>query len=756
MTWDAVVPTPDNYVVELQAPGFTSTMSASGTSVDWSGIPEGLMTFGVLAVVNGRWVSDPTLVQFTVPPGVSQICRVPETNPSAVTAAWTNATTLHITWNAAVPGPGAPPVTSYTVCLSSTNSTGCGGTDGQTSYDMNTSGFDFGNGAVTVAVKSRNAIGTYEPGAQIPAIPPASSATDGVVPCPGGGSYTMASGVITGNTGCTGAVSLSTGTTAIGPNAFANSAVTFVSIPSGVLTIGASAFQNSTVGNVQIPSTVTTIGDSAFNQSHLQSVSIPDSVTSLGSQVFFNIGALTSVHLGAGITSIPIAAFQNDNALTTVNFPAGLQSIATSAFWGTNLGAVVLPDSVTSIGESAFLGAGVTSIQLDSGLVSIGTNAFQGDAGLTTISFGPNLTTLGSTPFNGTSLTAYTVDPGNTTFSAVDGALFNKAGTTMLGFPTGRTGVYVIPDSVTSIGDGAFSGSHLTSVTIGAGLTTIPESMFQNSSLVNVTIPDTVTTIGVCAFCGTQMVSASIPNSVTSMGGQAFFGDSALTTVHFGTGLTAIPSDTFQNDNALTTVNFPAGLQSIGNGAFRNTNLGAVVLPDSLTTIGDGAFLSAQVTTVNFGTGITSVGASAFQGDTISTVIYCGTNPAVFANQNFPVSPICAHIPDAPAITAVAAVDQSSVQVTYTAPANDNGSAITGYTAIAEPGAIRGSLSQAGGGTITVSGLQPQTTYTFTVVAVNVAGPSVPSAASDAITTPHEGLMPTFGTVTATADGFTV
>lgn len=89
--------------------------------------------------------------------------------------------------------------------------------------------------------------------------------------------------------------------------------------------------------------------------------------------------------------------------------------------------------------------------------------------------------------------------------------------------------------------------------------------------------------------------------------------------------------------------------------------------------------------------------------------------------------------PDAPTIgTAVAAPAQATVS--FTAPSSDGGSVITSYTATSSPGGITGTLSQAGSGSITVTGLTNDTAYTFTVTATNAIGTSTASAPSDSVT----------------------
>jgi hypothetical protein len=92
-------------------------------------------------------------------------------------------------------------------------------------------------------------------------------------------------------------------------------------------------------------------------------------------------------------------------------------------------------------------------------------------------------------------------------------------------------------------------------------------------------------------------------------------------------------------------------------------------------------------------------------------------------------------VPGAPTIGTATATGVTTATVSYTAPANNGGSVITSYTATSSPSGITGTLSQAGSGTITVSGLTGNTSYTFTVTATNGVGTSAASAASNSITT---------------------
>ena len=151
-----------------------------------------------------------------------------------------------------------------------------------------------------------------------------------------------------------------------------------------------------------------------------------------------------------------------------------------------------------------------------------------------------------------------------------------------------------IPDSVTSIGAAAFRGcDELTSVSIPNGVRSIENSTFSGCrGLTGVNIPDSVTSIGVKAFDGCiSLTSMNIPDSVTSIGERAFSRCTGLSSVSIGNGVKSIGDGAFLNGGRLTSVSIGNSVTSIGSAAFSGcTGLTSVTIPDSVTSIGDGAF----------------------------------------------------------------------------------------------------------------------------------------------------------------------
>jgi len=280
-----------------------------------------------------------------------------------------------------------------------------------------------------------------------------------------------------------------------------------------------------------------------------------------------NNTSLTALSIPNSVNSIENNAFSGCSRLVIATIPSSVTSIGDMLFFGcTSLSTINLPNSVTSIGSGAFgYCRSLTSFTIPSNVTSIGSNAFSDCSSLTgTLTIPNSVTNIGSGAFNAcTGLTRINVDSGNPNFSSDGlGVLFNKAQTILIQCPSGRTGLYIIPSSVTSIGEYAFAFcSGLTSITIPNSVTSIGSGAFQDCSGLTgtLTIPNSVTSIGSNAFGNCSgLTSITIPSSVTNIEGNAFFGCSGLTSITIPSSVTSIGSGAFLNCTKLVTVYLPA------------------------------------------------------------------------------------------------------------------------------------------------------------------------------------------------------
>jgi subtilase family serine protease len=289
----------------------------------------------------------------------------------------------------------------------------------------------------------------------------------------------------------------------------------------------------------------------------------------------------------------------NDFSYTTNN-----GTITITAYTGAG-GALTIPSSITgltvaSIGDSAFQGnTNLTSVTIPNGVTSIGQFAFYQCSILTNVNIPSSVISIGDYAFDYCyKLEDFVVDNSNSAYSSPEGILFNKNQTVLVQFPAGRGGNYIIPDSVTDVGAGAFLYcTSLLSVTIPNSVTTIGAYGFDNcSSLVSVVIPDSVTSIGDYAFtfC-TNLINVEIGNGVTSLGQEAFFYCSSLTTVAIGNSVNSIGSSAFGSCFSLPCITLPNSVIDIGDYAFSGClKMSNAIIGSGVVTIGDGAFINCS------------------------------------------------------------------------------------------------------------------------------------------------------------------
>jgi len=173
---------------------------------------------------------------------------------------------------------------------------------------------------------------------------------------------------------------------------------------------------------------------------------------------------------------------------------------------------------------------------IPSSVTNIGFYAFECCTFLACVTIANSVASIKDGAFSDcTSLTNITVNNGNPAYSSLAGVLFNKSQTTLLQYPGGKTNsYYTIPGSITNIEGSAFYDcANLTNVTIPNSVTSIGPYAFSGTGLANVTIPASVTSIDELAFSWcTSLTSVTILNRVTSIGWDAFLDCSNLTNIY--------------------------------------------------------------------------------------------------------------------------------------------------------------------------------------------------------------------------------
>ena len=473
-------------------------------------------------------------------------------------------------------------------------------------------------------------------------------------------------------------VKLSNNLTDIPQNAFINggtatTAIKTLTIPEGVKTIGRNAFSGRHIEELTLPSTLETIGRDAFKNHSLSKVVIPASVTTIDRGAFGvnqegYTGKLSKVTLNEGLVTIGQEAFEGC-AITEIELPSTVvlsaKNKAADCIFGTkskpadpivkvkvadeskvdafntefanSYSHIVVCDNLAGSGwnaddftydeETAAITGWSESGQAKRAtlktlvlpdktpggkeIVAIGDEAFKipddevtitkfgvdSPSGMTSVVLPKSVKTIGNEAFSQNALT--TVDlTGVTTIG--ESAFYGNDLTKV-----------ELPDTVTKLGAGAFATNDITELTLSSGVTKIPQGAFSmNIRLESVIIPDTVTEIGATAFAGARLTSLTIPESVVKIGEKAFH-------LHHLTALTIpgnvkeIGESAFEGTYKATTLKeliIEEGVESIGKHAFKEALLETVHFPESIKTVGTSPFLNnkgkdnshvVEVTTTN-------------------------------------------------------------------------------------------------------------------------------------------------------------
>ena len=495
----------------------------------------------------------------------------------------------------------------------------------------------------------------------------------------------------------------------IGDNAFANTAMDIdfaARTASDSLSIGANAFSNSGAVSLTLPAGSVTIGNSAFSGSSLQNIDLSgaSSVTLSGSSQFADTASLTGADLGP-ITTVTDNMFAN-TALTAVQIPATVTNVGVGAFSGSSVTTVIasptttfdntsLPSGVTPLLVTVIApAAGETQLnmaQLDglTGLIEIaeGTEGFSNDwgtydfSGITGVSLPTTLTSVNNGALqqlhapisfaagrdansqltfddwccNGYQGTSLTLPPGQVTFrnNAFNNAALQSVDLSAADSVTLLQGVFednaalasVDLGNTVSIGEAAFKGTALTSVTIPATVTDIGVNAFaDNANLATINIdhvnansinidasalPVTPNYVGGTSIAATTVTAADLDGATgpivltdaTSIAADLASGAdlSGITAIYLPPTLTSIGSNAFsgfQGQILFSDGRDASSTLDIGAGAFQNSAQTSLDLPAGDVTIGDSAFAGSALTSVDFGNAnsVTLSGGSQFSG----------------------------------------------------------------------------------------------------------------------------------------------
>ncbi len=357
--------------------------------------------------------------------------------------------------------------------------------------------------------------------------------------------------------------------------------------------------------------------------------------------------SIETLVLDPAVTSLDAGAFRGCTRLRAITLPEGLSAIGAAAFDGCRLETITLPASVTQIAEGAFLGCNTLQeilvqpgnpayvsvdgvlysadrslllcfpaaksgrgCRVPEGVTRIADGAFSGYQLTDTLYLPASLQEIGTAALSRCyGLAAIKVDGGCPAFTAADGVLYDKDKRILLRYPSGKTSQrFSVPRGVEEIA---------------------PDAFCENYELSALTLPDSLTRIGDRAFSGCSFLrSVSFPRSLLSIGEQAFLSCSRLQQLALPDGLESLGDRAFAYCYELSSLELPSRLQELGREIFlRCDSLTSLTVPEGFSSIGPAMFRQCgALETVRLPASLASLGPEAFLDCTaLKTIRYAGT-----------------------------------------------------------------------------------------------------------------------------------
>ena len=400
------------------------------------------------------------------------------------------------------------------------------------------------------------------------------------------------------------------------------------------------------------------ICDGALQYTGIRSVKLPSTIISIGSEAFANNSNLVSCNIPAsvkyiahnnpwgGCSHIINTDIQSKNFIIKdgILYSSDFRIVYGAIYWKSVFN---IDNRSKKICANAFSGRkSLQSITIPNSVTSIGDEAFCGCKSLQSVTIPNSVKSIGNHAFRGCNICFFICN--STYFQNDDVCLFNKDKTAIVSRIKDCVN-YIIPNSVTNIGNGTFSSCEsLQSITVPNSVTSIGDYAFkQCDSLQSITIPNSVKSIGDYAFSDCESLqSITIPNSVKSIGNKAFSSCKSLQSVTIPNSVTSIGDRAFSYCDSLQSVTIPNSVRNIGNHAFRGCNIcfficnstyfqnddvclfnkdkTAIVsrikdcvnyiIPNSVTSIGVDAFSGCEsLQSITIPNSVTKIGNYAFQ-----------------------------------------------------------------------------------------------------------------------------------------------
>lgn len=377
----------------------------------------------------------------------------------------------------------------------------------------------------------------------------------------------------------------------------------------------------SEINTLKIPSDVTYLSTNSFAGCiSISNVTMQDNLSTIGDYAFYKCANLSKIEFGNNVTSIGEYCFCHCELLENIELPKSLKELKIGALLSLNLKEITIPGNVTKIGSGCFLDCHkLTTIKFEdsdldialgygqynwqplfigcplqklylgrnfkkktmSSSIGYSVSPFSNQTGLTTVTIGDNVKSIGPYLFEGCSSLSEIKLPQS--LEIIETGAF-KGCSSLSEINT--------PQSLKIIREGAFDGCDK--------LPILDNIQYAGNCAIKVTdrdlecynlAKDTKMILSSCFFGCTKLGKIDLPSSIVYWGDNVFGGCTNLTEISIPDKVKGIGKSMFYGCENLKQIIIPSNIETIYAGAFAGCkSLTEMVIPQSVRRIGDSAF----------------------------------------------------------------------------------------------------------------------------------------------------------------------